>query len=229
MSLEHIEPPRIQIAAGWFSMGFDAGQAVEGPVHRVWVDSFAMAATQVTVGDYARYLNATGNVPPPCWGDAAFSNPQQPVVAVSWFDSVAYCEWLSTMTGSHYRLPTEAEWERAARGGAEGWRSRGVMIRRCPALATMLVGRPALSQSENQSRTVTAYLRCARTFMNGVAIGTPPTTIRFPLIGIRRDRMRAAEKHRAADPGGTRSRSLDVRHVPAFRRNSNTLTMAFAW
>jgi formylglycine-generating enzyme required for sulfatase activity len=113
------EPPQIQIAAGWFTMGSDAGQDVEGPVHRIWVDSFAMAATQVTVSEYARFLDATANMPPPYWGDANFSHPQQPVVAVSWFDTVAYCAWLSAMTGSHYRLPTEAEWERAARGGAE--------------------------------------------------------------------------------------------------------------
>ena len=113
------EPSQIQIAAGWFSMGSDTGQEVEAPVHRVWIDSFAMAATQVTVAEYARFLDATGNIPPPYWGDANFSHPQQPVVAVSWFDSVAYCAWLSAATGSHYRLPTEAEWERAARGGAE--------------------------------------------------------------------------------------------------------------
>ena len=114
------EPPlQIHIPAGWFSMGSDVGQAVEGPVHRVWVDSFAMAATQVTVAEYARFLDATGRIPPPYWGDPNFSHPQQPVVAVSWFDAVAYCAWLSAMTGSHYRLPTEAEWERAARGGAE--------------------------------------------------------------------------------------------------------------
>jgi formylglycine-generating enzyme len=113
------EPFRIRIAAGWFSMGSDVGQTVESPVHRVWLDSFAMAATQVTVEEYALFLDATGNVPPPYWGDPNFSHPQQPVVAVSWFDAVAYCAWLSSMTGSHYRLPTEAEWERAARGGAE--------------------------------------------------------------------------------------------------------------
>jgi len=114
------EPLRVPIAGGWFSLGSDAGQAVEGPVHRVWVDSFEMAVTQVTVAEYTPFLAATERVPPPFWGDAAFSHPQQPVVAVSWFDASAYCEWLSARFGSHYRLPTEAEWERAARGGAEG-------------------------------------------------------------------------------------------------------------
>lgn len=113
------EPFRIRIAAGWFSMGSDVGQTVESPVHRVWVDSFTIAATQVTVEEYARFLDATGNVAPPYWGDPNFSHPQQPVVAVSWHDAMAYCAWLSSMTGSHYRLPTEAEWERAARGGLE--------------------------------------------------------------------------------------------------------------
>lgn len=113
------EPRRVQIAAGWFSMGSCSGQAVEGPVHRVWVDSFAIAATQVTVAEYARFLDATQRVPPPFWGDPNFFHPRQPVVAVSWFDATAYCAWLAAMTGSPYRLPTEAEWERAARGGAE--------------------------------------------------------------------------------------------------------------
>jgi sulfatase modifying factor 1 len=115
-----LEPLRIRIAGGWFLMGSDNGQSSESPVHRVWVDSFSMAATQVTVEEYARFLDATGSVPPPCWGDPNFSNPRQPVVAVSWFEATAYCEWLSSMSGSRYRLPTEAEWERAARGGAEG-------------------------------------------------------------------------------------------------------------
>jgi formylglycine-generating enzyme required for sulfatase activity len=115
-----IDPRRVHIAAGWFYMGSYAGQSVEGPVHRVWVDSFAIAETQVTVAEYARFLDATGRMPPPYWDDPNFSRREQPVVAVSWFDAIAYCAWLSATTGSHYRLPTEAEWERAARGSTEG-------------------------------------------------------------------------------------------------------------
>lgn len=113
------EPSLTHIPAGWFSMGSNLGQAAETPIHRVWLDSFAMAATQVTVAEYARFLDATGNPPPPHFGEPCFSHSQQPVVAVSWFDAAAYCAWLSSTTGSQYRLPTEAEWERAARGGAE--------------------------------------------------------------------------------------------------------------
>src|SRR6201996_6958778 len=122
MSLSAVvtEPLLIQIDAGWFQMGSDTGQEVESPVHRVWVDAFAMAATQVTVEEYARFLNATRSMPPPYWEDACFSHPQQPVVAVSWFDATAYCAWLAASTGARYRLSTEAEWERAARGGIEG-------------------------------------------------------------------------------------------------------------
>jgi sulfatase modifying factor 1 len=109
----------IQIPAGWFSMGSTAGQDVETPVHRVWVDAFAMAPTQVTVASFRRFLEATGNVPPPFWKDANFSHPEQPVVAVSWHEAVAYCHWLSSSTDVEFSLPTEAQWERAARGGAE--------------------------------------------------------------------------------------------------------------
>jgi formylglycine-generating enzyme len=109
----------VSIPAGWLSMGSDAGQDNERPVHRVWVDEFRLAACQVTNAEYARFLHATGNTPPPFWNDPNFSHPEQPVVAVSWFEASKYCEWLSAVTGQPFRLPTEAEWERAARGGAE--------------------------------------------------------------------------------------------------------------
>jgi formylglycine-generating enzyme len=115
-----MEPKLIPIPAGWFFMGSEAGQDVERPVHRVWIDEFRMASTQVTVEEYSHFLEATGSAPPPNWGDSNFNNPLQPVTAVSWFEAAAYCAWLRTGTGSLYRLPTEAEWERAARGGVEG-------------------------------------------------------------------------------------------------------------
>jgi len=101
-------------------MGCEAGRDDEKPVHSVWVDAFEMAVCQVTRDEYARFLAATNRPPPPFWEDLNFQHPQQPVVGASWFDAVAYCEWLSQLAGRAYRLPTEAEWERAARGGVEG-------------------------------------------------------------------------------------------------------------
>src|ERR1039457_1071889 len=109
----------IQIPAAWFLMGSTSGQDCERPIHRVWVDGFLLAATQVTKGEYARFLSATGAPPPPFWQDPKFSHPQQPVTGVSWFEAARYCEWLSSQTAPAYRLPTEAEWELAARGGPE--------------------------------------------------------------------------------------------------------------
>jgi formylglycine-generating enzyme required for sulfatase activity len=100
-------------------MGSEGGQDCERPVHRVWIDAFQMAAAQVTNAEYERYLRATGALPPPFWKDPNFNRPAQPVAGVSWFEAVRYCEWLSGQTGRQCRLPTEAEWERAARGGTE--------------------------------------------------------------------------------------------------------------
>src|SRR5579864_7069835 len=116
------EPHLVTIPAGWFLMGSDLGQDNELPIHRVWIDSFQLAAHQVTNADYARFLRAVGKLPPPFWHDPHFSHPQQPVVGPSWHDAVAYCDWLARSTDRPYRLPTEAEWERAARGGFESAR-----------------------------------------------------------------------------------------------------------
>jgi formylglycine-generating enzyme len=114
------EPRMVRIPEGWFLMGSDAGQENERPVHRVWVEAFELGACQVTNAEYEKFIAATGQRKPLHWKDPLFSHPEQPIVAPSWFDAVAYCGWLSAGTGKHYRLPSEAEWERAARGGLEG-------------------------------------------------------------------------------------------------------------
>ncbi|HEV2717493.1 MAG TPA: SUMF1/EgtB/PvdO family nonheme iron enzyme [Terriglobales bacterium] len=113
------EPCIVRIPEGWFWMGSESGQDNERPVHRVWIDAFLLAACQVTNAEYLRFLHATGAVAPPHWDDAQFNNPKQPVVAVSWLEAKQYCDWLSAASGKNFRLPTEAEWERAARGGSE--------------------------------------------------------------------------------------------------------------
>ena len=114
-----IAPALLRIPEGWFLMGSDSGQDCERPIHRVWVDAFLLAATQVTNAEYDRFLRATSAPPPPFWSDAKFNHPEQPVVGVSWFEAARYSGWLTSQTGRPYRLPTETEWERAARGGLD--------------------------------------------------------------------------------------------------------------
>jgi formylglycine-generating enzyme required for sulfatase activity len=108
------------IPEGWFAMGCEDGRDDEKPVHRVWIDRFELCAYQVTRAEYAHFLRGSRRAAPPFWDDPNFQESRQPVVGPSWFDAVAFCEWLSKMTGRNYRLPTEAEWERAACGGIEG-------------------------------------------------------------------------------------------------------------
>jgi len=117
---ETVEPACVLIPAGYFLMGCATGRDDEQPVHRVWVDSFEMAAFQVRNQDWARFMEATGHPVPSHWNAPGFDAPNQPVVAVSWVEADEYCRWLSQARARHYRLPTEAEWEKAAQGGREG-------------------------------------------------------------------------------------------------------------
>ena len=115
-----VEPEMISIPAGDFLMGSDAGANNERPVHRVFVDVFEIGRFAVTNRLYQYFIEDADHQVPPGWSDPRFNHPDQPVTSVSWFDATAYCAWLSEKTGHSYRLPTEAEWERAARGGLEG-------------------------------------------------------------------------------------------------------------
>jgi formylglycine-generating enzyme required for sulfatase activity/energy-coupling factor transporter ATP-binding protein EcfA2 len=116
-TLPHGEPKWITILAGEFWMGGE-GQYDGKPVHRVQVDEFQIAITPITNGQYWLFVSATGANPPQHWqGDLPPKGKENhPVVYVSWHDALKYCEWLSKVTGKPVRLPTEAEWEKAARG-----------------------------------------------------------------------------------------------------------------
>lgn len=101
-------------------MGSDTGQENERPVHPVWVDSFGIGRFPVTNREYGLFLEQTRCSEPPFWSLPMFSDPAKPVIGVTWDEAAAFCAWLSTRSEKKFRLPTEAEWERAARGGREG-------------------------------------------------------------------------------------------------------------
>jgi formylglycine-generating enzyme required for sulfatase activity len=115
----NFEPEMIVIPEGEFLMGCETGAANERPAHRVWVDSFVIGRTAVTNRHYCAFLEETGRKAPPGFNDNRFNHHDQPVTSVSWFDAAEYCAWIGERSGKPYRLPTEAEWERAARGGLE--------------------------------------------------------------------------------------------------------------
>jgi formylglycine-generating enzyme required for sulfatase activity len=107
----------VEIPGGSFRMGSEEGQEDETPVHLVEVATFAMAVCPVTRDEYERFIDATGHPAPRDWSSPEFARPELPAIGVSWDDATAYCAWRTDA-----RLPTEAEWERAARGGRDGER-----------------------------------------------------------------------------------------------------------
>ncbi len=131
-------PEMVNIPAGSFMMGSEKGESNEKPVHRVEVSAFAMGKYEVTRKEFRQFVEVTGykaeaETGGSCsgwtghhwelkaeftWRDVGFLQEEtHPVVCVSWNDAVAYTKWLSKETGKTYRLPTEAEWEYAARAG----------------------------------------------------------------------------------------------------------------
>ena len=118
------------IPAGKFQMGNMAGDVDEHPIHTVHLDAFYIDVHEVTNAQYLQFVESTGYSPPngtgytakygvldynyQPWSDSKFNQPEQPVTNVTWFDAVAYCRWKGK------RLPTEAEWEKAALGNLAG-------------------------------------------------------------------------------------------------------------
>jgi formylglycine-generating enzyme required for sulfatase activity len=128
-------PELVLIPTGRFQMGsteFERSVAIKAGSQKTWLDretpahwvgierSFAMGRYPVTVGEWGRFVKATGWEPQldVDWADPGFKqSDSHPVVGVSWHDAQLYVQWLSKMTGQKYRLPSEAEWEYACRAG----------------------------------------------------------------------------------------------------------------
>ncbi len=111
----HLEPGMQPIAAGSFRQGDTQGRGSgdEQPVHEVTIKAFTMGKFEVTFEEYDRFALATGRSFP---ADQGWGRGQRPVINVSWDEAKAYADWLSEKMKKRYRLPTESEWEYAARG-----------------------------------------------------------------------------------------------------------------
>ena len=140
-------PEMVVISSGSFQMGSPGSESgrydYEGPVHRVSICSkFALGKYEVTRGQYAAFVRDTGRGtgdgcrywtgtevkfgPSISWRETGYSQTDShPVTCVNWEDAKAYAMWLSRKTGKSYRLPSEAEWEYAARAGTTAARYWG--------------------------------------------------------------------------------------------------------
>jgi formylglycine-generating enzyme required for sulfatase activity len=111
-------PVMVEFQADGFEMGSGVSSPHfdERPRHRVDLPRFAISKHEVTFAEYDQFASASGRSLP---RDNGWGRGERPVINVRWQDALAYTQWLSEQTGSRYRLPTEAEWEFAARSGSD--------------------------------------------------------------------------------------------------------------
>jgi formylglycine-generating enzyme required for sulfatase activity len=112
------------VRRGKFNMGSNKGTPDEKPIHEVFVSSFLIGKYPITFNQYDKYCEETNKQRVP---DSGWGRENRPVINVSWQDANDFCNWLSEKTGEVFRLPTEAEWEYAARGGlkSKGYKYSG--------------------------------------------------------------------------------------------------------
>jgi len=104
----------VLVPAGEFSMGSTENGTMgdETPVHTVWLDAYYIDRYPVTNSDYREFILDTGNIEPAFWDDENFNQPDRPVVGITHEEALAYCVWAGKT------LPTESQWEKAAKGPA---------------------------------------------------------------------------------------------------------------
>ncbi len=193
----------VEVPGGKLWMGWEDGLPGEGPRHPVMVDGFSVAKTPVTNAEYARFVESTHVAPPPFWDNPRFNNPQQPVVGVNWLEAVAYCEWLTVTTGQSHRIPTEAEWEKAARGGLDGSRypwGNAKPETVFPGVTLPLTGPPLVGWGPASGYGLTdlsgsCHEWCVDWYEEGYYLASPTLNPRGPLAGTRRVSRGGAWRH----------------------------------
>ncbi|MEO6724236.1 MAG: SUMF1/EgtB/PvdO family nonheme iron enzyme [Blastocatellia bacterium] len=132
-----LDPEMLPVPEGVFMRGNNKGEKDQRPEHQAFVPAFEISRGEVTNRIYKQFVDATGHAPPQGVGYGWIANvypagqDDLPVVFVSWEDAVVFCQWLSKETATHYRLPTEAEWEKATRTVGERYSSAGSVWEWC--------------------------------------------------------------------------------------------------